>query len=247
MLEALAEGVGQRDDVDVESLVDLVRVHLVRREPVRRHVGAVRVEDLVGGFEEQQVAAVRADEVLAEHRLRRQGLERALGGTDEDLSHAAKDNGSPGPAALQPSASIAPSCDRMRAVAPHTDSPSISYDAVAEGPIADRPFDDDDRRTRQESRHRGFDDACDLGRRGCSRGRRVGDGDHRRHREIADRDPVRRERSDHANAGLDRVEPDLLGRLAQGGRRGVGVLGLGLAARETHLAAVVPCRRWSAR
>ena len=35
------------------------------------------------------------------------------------------------------------------------------------------------------------------------------------------------------------VEPDLLGRLAQGGRRDVGVVGLGLAAGQADLAAVV--------
>ncbi len=48
------------------------------------------------------------------------------------------------------------------------------------------------------------------------------------------------ERPDDPDAGGGRVEPDLLGGLAQRGRGHVGVVGLGLAAREAHLARVVP-------
>ena len=47
------------------------------------------------------------------------------------------------------------------------------------------------------------------------------------------------EQADHADAGGVRVERDLLGRLAQGGRGEVGVVRFGLAAREADLAAVV--------
>ena len=45
--------------------------------------------------------------------------------------------------------------------------------------------------------------------------------------------------ADDPDARRHRVEADLLGRLAQGGRDHVGVLGLGLAAREADLAGVV--------
>ena len=52
---------------------------------------------------------------------------------------------------------------------------------------------------------------------------------------------------DDAHAGGVRVQADLLGRLAQGGRHEVRVVGLGLAAREADLARRGGRRRRSAR
>ena len=72
-----------------------------------------------------------------------------------------------------------------------------------------------------------------------SSGRRDGEGHDRRHLEVADRDPEPIELPDDAHAGGIGVEADLLGRLAQGGRDEVGVVRLGLAAREADLARVV--------
>ena len=73
-----------------------------------------------------------------------------------------------------------------------------------------------------------------------SAGRCVGDGHDRADLEVADRDPEAVKQADDPHAGGIRVERDLLGGLAQRGRRDVGVAGLGLAAREADLAAVVP-------
>ena len=67
----------------------------------------------------------------------------------------------------------------------------------------------------------------------------MGDGDDRGDGEVADRDPERLEHADDPDAGGRGIEPDLLGRLAQRGRRDVDVVGLGLAAREADLARVV--------
>ena len=85
----------------------------------------------------------------------------------------------------------------------------------------------------------GLDDAGDLGGRGTKHRAPLGDGDDRRHGEVADRDPERLEDPDDPDAGRLRVEGDLLGGLAQRGGRRVPVLRLGLAAREADLTRVV--------
>ena len=72
-----------------------------------------------------------------------------------------------------------------------------------------------------------------------SSGRRSATRQDRRHREVADRDPVQVERPDDPDAGGVGIETDLLGRLAERGGGQVGVAGLGLAAREADLARVV--------
>ena len=58
--------------------------------------------------------------------------------------------------------------------------------------------------------------------------------------EVAHRDPHPVEPAHDADAGGDGIEGDLLGGLAQGGRGGIGVAGLGLAAGEADLARVMP-------
>ena len=83
----------------------------------------------------------------------------------------------------------------------------------------------------QERRHRRLQDRRHLaGVRHEGRAAR-GDGHDRGHEEVAGRDPERVEAADDLDAGGVRVEPDLLLGLAQRGRDGVGVAGLGLAAR----------------
>ena len=90
------------------------------------------------------------------------------------------------------------------------------------------PLDHLDRRTGQERGERRLDDPGDLAGTGDERRPPVGDGDDRRDVEVADRDPEPVEQADDPHAGRVRVEPDLLGRLAQRRRDDVGVLGLGL-------------------
>ena len=120
--------------------------------------------------------------------------------------------------------------------------------AVAERPVADRPLDDLDRRAGQERVDRRLDDPGDLGGAATSVGRPAATRHDRRHREVADRDPERaRACPTTRTPAASGVEADLLGRLAQRGRADVGVVGLGLAAREAHLAASGGRRRSTAR
>ena len=73
-----------------------------------------------------------------------------------------------------------------------------------------------------------------------SAGRRAATATTGRDREVADRDPARREGAQDADARGVGVQADLLVRLAQRGRDGIVVAGLGAAARERDLARVVP-------
>ena len=92
---------------------------------------------------------------------------------------------------------------------------------------------------RDEAVQSRLDDPGDLG------GRRGQDRATLRHRddrvdlEVADRDPERVELAEHADARRERVERDLLGRLAQRGRGDVRIVRLGGSTREADLAAVV--------
>ena len=110
---------------------------------------------------------------------------------------------------------------------------------VAQRPFPDRALDHRDRRVGQEPRDRRFDDAGDFeGRRDQGRPP-FGEGDDRCHLEIAHRDPHPIQPPHDADAGADRVECDLFGRLSQRRRGRVGILRLGLAAREADFAGVV--------
>ena len=77
-------------------------------------------------------------------------------------------------------ATTAPSWLRIRAVAPQTESPSTSYAAVAERPVADRPLDDLDRGVRAGSASTGGSTIRATSAGEATRtGRRCRDGDDR--------------------------------------------------------------------
>ena len=82
-----AEGVRQRDDVGVVALVDAVCGTRVDDEAVHVDGRATRGEELVGGLEEDEVAAVATDHVCLEGGLGRDDLERVLPGTEEESLH----------------------------------------------------------------------------------------------------------------------------------------------------------------
>ena len=136
----------------------------------------------------------------------------------------------------------APRPPSTRAVMPHTVEPVDRVGGVAHAPAADLALD----HARSSPRRAGTRRAAARGSSATSvgwareRGPALRDGDDRRHREVADRDPQRRPACPRTRTpACVGVQPHLLGRLAQRGRDEVGVLGLGAAARERHLARVV--------
>ena len=90
LLEARPEGVGERDDVGIEALVDVAGAELVRGEPVGGDLDVRDGQDALRRLGEDQVAAVAADQVLGERRRGRDGLERVLGGAQQQSLHASQ-------------------------------------------------------------------------------------------------------------------------------------------------------------
>ena len=82
-----AERVGEGNDVHAVALVELVRAPRVAAHPGRLDLGAAGGEDLPRGVDEDEVAAVVADEVLVERPPRRRVLERRLRGAEKDRLH----------------------------------------------------------------------------------------------------------------------------------------------------------------
>ena len=123
--------------------------------------------------------------------------------------------------------------------APHRQAVQLVR-AVAQRPFADRPFDHGHRRIGKEAGDRRLDDPRHLERGWRQAWRTFRECDDGRHVEVADGDPHPIQQAHDTNAGGVGVEGHLLVRLAQGGRGGIGVIGLRLATREADLARVMP-------
>ena len=87
LVVAVAKGVRQGDDVRVVALIDRVGVPRIRGEPIGLDLDARDAQDLPGGVEEHEVAAVRRDEVALDRRGGRVDLERGLGRPKQDPGH----------------------------------------------------------------------------------------------------------------------------------------------------------------
>ena len=194
-----------------------------------------RAQELECALEEDQVAAVVADDVLVEHPLGGDRLERRLHAADEDSGHGPRI-----PAATARAARTAELAQDPRRRPPDR-QPVDRVGAVAQRPVADGPLDDLDRGVGQEPGHRRLDDPGDL----------VGRGDQRRAGASATATTGvtaksltgiqnRSSRPDDPDAGRVGIEATSSAASRSAVAAEVGVVRLGLAAREADLAAVVP-------
>ena len=209
------------------------------RRPARRQGSSA------GGLEEQRFPLLLPMRLSRERRSGEDDLERVLGRAEEDAvvmpAHDIRGGRSALPAS-RASSDARPSWLSIRAVAPRPTRPSI-VGAVAEQPVADRSARrSGSRASGRKRRHRRFDDACHLvaaeamqhragGRATATTGvtRKSLTGMQNRVEQPDDADARRHRRPSPTSSAASR----------RAVARDVGVVGLGLAAGEADLAAVV--------